>query len=45
MVMDGGDGGVPPPGTRECFLAYVSPIHYNVVVPLDSPLERSISGY
>ena len=45
MVMDGGDGGVPPSGTRECFLAYVSPIHYNVVVPLDSPLERSISGY
>jgi hypothetical protein len=28
-------GGRPPPGTRECFLAYVSPIHYNVVEPLD----------
>ena len=23
--------GRPPPGTRECFLAYVSPIHYNVI--------------
>jgi hypothetical protein len=45
MTMEGGGDGTPPVGTRECFLAYVSPIHYNVVVSLDSPLQRSTSGY
>ena len=34
-----------PPGTRECFLAYVSPIHYNVIVPLDSDEPASPTGY
>jgi hypothetical protein len=43
--MVGGDGGAPPAGTRECFLAYVSPIHYNVVVPLSDAREASQSGY
>lgn len=43
--MQGGDGGVPPEGTRECFLAYVSPIHYNVIVPLSDPRQGSTSGY
>ena len=46
LKMEGGDGGKPPQGTRECFLAYVSPIHYNVVIPSHgSGLRPSRSGY
>ena len=37
--------GRPPPGTRECFLAYVSPIHYNVIEPLDGAHAASPTGY
>ena len=37
--------GRPPPGTRECFLAYVSPIHYNVIEPLDGAHAASATGY
>ena len=38
--------GTPPAGTRECFLAYVSPIHYNVIEPLDGGTHAaSATGY
>jgi hypothetical protein len=43
--MVGGESGPPPLGTRECFLAYVSPIHYNVIVPLSDSRQASASGY
>jgi len=35
----------PPEGVRECFLAYVSPIHYNIIAPLEDARQASKSGY
>lgn len=42
---DGLDVSMPPAGTRECFIAYVSPIHYNVIESLDGEHDASKTGY